>query len=573
MLIIYYIDIVLDAGHMVPMDQPAVSLSMIQNFIEGRSFISGLTKIGIIQNEQSAFEKKSECFCPTKDTISTSIIRNDSIQILTNRLKIHNRNHLWKKSKPKLLQSPLEQRRLDEEDETLNFPYHLSITNIIPMEDSVILYLHLQYTDPTYEKFNKLPTDLRNYHFDIRIEPGNRVVDVNIKLLEKHKYNLDIVIDGLNKKGIDYSFSVWIVDNYTKHSFLSSKRSMTTRVGCYNPLITQCCGRGTCVSSVFKSDLKFNQNAHCICDHSYSGDYCDYYQVEDPIKGISINVSAADTACPANSLILGTHLKASSTSPMDRIHSSAETHKYCQYSIETHNDVSNCCVSIEFLLYSKHINSWISGKQFNKLYKMSLSDLIKFDIINALELDDIKGNKVSITTKVGSIVPSFDDKIILNQTFSKSGSRYEHFSHREELNNLNNQSPPSLHQHNIVVLLSGESNTINRVTEELMHQRKNSHSSLLGGIVTSHIKPNHIIIVNHRFIKDKMMLGSSNTEEKTKTIQDFYGWTYEYYKFFHNYILDKFAYSIISIRFISILLIILLYFVNSIRYFYNIKIQ
>ena len=111
--------------------------------------------------------------------------------------------------------------------------------------------------------------------------------------------------------GYDYSFSVWMIDKHDiMNNIKTSRREMTIRVGCYHPSITQCCGRGICTindgdhnhSDGVRSIIK----PYCKCDVGYSGDHCDYYQVQVH-DGVMANISAFDSICSTTHHIIPVH--------------------------------------------------------------------------------------------------------------------------------------------------------------------------------------------------------------------------------------------------------------------------
>ena len=435
----------------------------------------------------------------------------------------------------------------------------LSSSSSSHLQQQSLQHLHPHYHHQIHNKV-MITHILENYRCELRIEPGNRTlpIPINIDLLEQNKWTLHVVVDEL-KGGHDYSFSVWMIDKYHHDRIInSSKRDIMIRIGCYHPTITQCCGRGICYppqkndGDVMLTSSSYNSRAKpsCKCDAGYSGDNCDYYEVR-VYADVTMNVSAADTVCSAQHLmsfhatgdvargmhqhhhhminrdnilnstttttattstnttankvakVLNSVVNSESTITSITIANANQSYQYCQ--LQIHHQY--CCLSIELMLLnmkSINNNSWLSSSRVAS-YKSYLTEILRHDIIADSLIH------VEFKLLLEAIKPSADDRIVFNITQGHTNTPYSLLSPHPpppvstQHQHIHSQQHNSHHlsyssYHPISMMICGDPKTVELIIEQIKQQRLDPTSRLRNGLVTAFMRPNHMIVVNHKSV-------------------------------------------------------------------------
>jgi carboxypeptidase D len=278
--------VVLNAGHMVPMDQPEIALSMLRTFVSGREFASGPSKVGV--------------------KVSSSVLC--SLSSIT--------------SVESGVPQQVQQRSLLESAGQSNIvQYYPVLMHAMPMEQEAFLRIRMQQLSSsslqmTSALMKQAWDSLATSSFYILIEPTDQVIRFNqnrtwMSALSGHQqhghnrlgsghghstnrsnnlhmgvhahaqnnHHLDLVITGL-QYGTVYTFSLhhdYDTAQMSRSLPASFARNVHMKVGCFSPGFEQCCGRGDCVLAT-NSEAKL---PHCQCDGGYSGAHCDHYAIAE----------------------------------------------------------------------------------------------------------------------------------------------------------------------------------------------------------------------------------------------------------------------------------------------------
>jgi hypothetical protein len=138
------------------MDQPKLSLAMIDMFMREKSFVTGVSRIPAVRNSNSTSET---CLCPLQPTFSS----NNSNSSRRYKGTVSSKYNNIKNKKRHIKAVPLMGRQLiqiDRDDEAnkdveneaklrasphLVLPYHLIINAAIPFDTSAMIHLRLQH--------------------------------------------------------------------------------------------------------------------------------------------------------------------------------------------------------------------------------------------------------------------------------------------------------------------------------------------------------------------------------------------------------------------------------------------
>eukprot|EP01039_Chlorochromonas_danica_P002152 gene2152-2348_t len=178
--------LVLDAGHMVPMDQPALSLRMISAFIQRKPLQDGLSPLGV------ADPIRQEC----------------------------SSRHLF---------APL--------SDVSNGNFAPVIAHSYPLQDGIQIRLRLQHLTHL--------TDLTIERALLRVEPGSYLIPLNELVFNSSHASVEVKLTGLIP-GQKYTLQVERMNKDSTVSHRLTRRTHEVTVGCYRPGFSQCCHHGVC---------------------------------------------------------------------------------------------------------------------------------------------------------------------------------------------------------------------------------------------------------------------------------------------------------------------------------------
>lgn len=298
--------LVLNAGHMVPMDQPEVALAMLQTFVAGRDFSSGLSKVGVTVSPSSMCSLNHS---PSGDTSVSSEPQPHRRSLVDNPQPGSNLQFC-----PILIHAtPLDKEvflriRMHPLSSSSSYSMMRSASNRL-MEQawdslaSSTFYILVEPTDQVI-RFNQNRswiTTLQNRGGDAVNNNSTGGTRGGHSLRPLHNHHLDIVVTGL-QYGTIYTFSMH--HDYDPAHLPSAlpaafSRNIHAKVGCFTTGFEQCCGRGDCV-------VTNGETPKCHCDAGYSGEHCDHYAVTgfDPV----MNAPTAGTGKNLRTPVAHTHV-------------------------------------------------------------------------------------------------------------------------------------------------------------------------------------------------------------------------------------------------------------------------
>jgi hypothetical protein len=330
---------VLDAGHMVPMDQPAVALSMIGTFLQNKRYaaVTSQNKLGVALDAPGTGNERCERTPSTggvpaaPDSSSGSAasplglgfwpssggVPGKVQHVRRQRVGRRNDHSAVVNSNPIVTAAQGGRQLLSEDDELrasgdgngarnstarslqqqATPAFSLVLGHVTPLNGSALAHVklvhqthaphlqHHQHTDHTAVR-----TALSGYQLALAVQPGNLIVPVDVATLLSKHLTADVVVAGL-QDGVEYSFSTVFIDQQGVKQ-AASKRVVTATPGCFNPSFVQCCGNGHCVSG--------SAQAYCKCDEGYTGAGCDVIAPHPQASTAAPHVLDTAVTCPAH---------------------------------------------------------------------------------------------------------------------------------------------------------------------------------------------------------------------------------------------------------------------------------
>lgn len=267
--------LVLDSGHMVPLDQPKIALEMIDRFVNSQPLSNGKSRVGISTNiKQNCLD-----FSGNNRSLS-SALEKPRVHRLRGKLQVHDRllqNEDFDKSDASMSTNYSSSRRLDRTYALRTHSSTITMAHVLPLDGAALV--KLRFTSRRTEN------QASNYHnltgMFIIVEPGNRKIPLHED--HHHLHGFDFTIHNLDN-GLSYNFVLaQEVQSADGSAFISlSHRHVSVIPGCFRLNFTQCCGNGECVAD--------SAAGVCECANGYSGMHCDHYSVV--IDGVTQNVSS-----------------------------------------------------------------------------------------------------------------------------------------------------------------------------------------------------------------------------------------------------------------------------------------
>lgn len=290
--------LLLDAGHMVPMDQPEIALLMLRNFAGLKSFATGVSKVSV------APASPSSPGLLTSTASSPSLCHHTSVSTLGGSGSTSTRGS--------------QRQLLDNVQPGSRVAYFPVLLHASPFEHEVFLRLRTQPVPSA-----STPSDVNRHHyhskhawealldssFYLLVEPGDRVLSFNRAWLRNTSHHhIDLLLTGL-EHGVVYTVSLHHdYDPQHLHLPLSFSRSIHLKVGCFVPGLEQCCGRGDCVTvsdGAQSGSAKAHNEPQCKCDTGYSGTFCEQYAVQAHVH--AVDHGHASPHSPRHSTESGSH--------------------------------------------------------------------------------------------------------------------------------------------------------------------------------------------------------------------------------------------------------------------------
>lgn len=548
-----YCTAVLDAGHMVPMDQPRIALDMISSFLQNKPFGKVVSKLAVsLSGSEDATISRCPRF-PSDDASATSGSSSAGASSAAPSTGLGGiMNSLWPSSsagaggggtassekkmrggprkgrgrrgfavstpQAQVSDSSLGQQR-DRQllEESSSPPFTLSIGHATPLNGSVLLHLRLTQTGAAYHQHQALHEGASNallsqQHFEIRVDPGQREVLVDVVELARRKFSTDIVIDNL-RDGTEYAFSTWWQDGRGNKQ-LMSKRSVLVKPGCFHPSMIQCCGRGECVPSSSGGEDHgggvSSGDTYCKCDSGYTGPLCSSYAVSTTgVSNAAKQITDAGVSCPAHTLHHAHILNSTSFHGKKKmsLESSSDATKYCQRSISVGGG-GGCCVSVGLLLQPRGSQSWAAPSMFQTKYRDIVSAALQQDIIGIISLGTTGGStRVSVESSTGAplqVLPGETAVVNRSSHSSSSPSSVGHHSVHTHAHHVHPSSKEAVaaadaHSHtvHVSIKLCGLNTEVDAEVRRLLQQLTDSSSALRSGLVSSHLKANYVVVVAH----------------------------------------------------------------------------
>eukprot|EP01041_Mallomonas_annulata_P003070 gene3070-6020_t len=352
--------VVLDSGHMVPMDRPKQALEMIKKFIAGQSLSNGDSRLGV--NSQPL---DSDCAAVRVSTVPRSDGGGGS--------------------------SSSSSSGNGQQQQPLSLPAPIIGKQPIPLDGAVILFVNA----PSHD----IEIDSKSYSLRIvaHSSSGSGLKAVTTAPL------LDATAKGVKVEGlangVHYVFTIHLQDGAGKLSLDTAVVISTP--GCYVGGYVQCCGRGRCSSSTSSNPDTVGGGGGilptspiCHCDEGYSGDRC---QDKDTTTGAG---AGGTVQCPATAYPFDTGRQVGTGTSTGggenmRYFVNESISQLCPL-----DDGLFCDLELELQFGVKSTLSWITSQEFPK-YRDSLQTVLCVDISNALQSDE-KGRTGSLHNDVAS---------------------------------------------------------------------------------------------------------------------------------------------------------------------------
>jgi hypothetical protein len=325
---------------MVPMDQPAVALSMIGTFLQNKRYaaVTSQNKLGVALDAPSTVNERCERttstggvpaapdssagsatsplglgFWPSSGGVPGKVQhvrrqrvgrRNDNSAVVVNPNPVVSAAQGGRQ----LLSDINEQKVSGAHSVARNSiarslqqqatpAFSLVLGNVTPLNGSALAHVklvhqthapHLQHHH--HSDHTAVRTALSGYQLAVAVQPGNLVVPVDVATLLAKHLTADVIVPGL-QDGTEYSFSTLFIDQQGSKQ-PASKRVVTATPGCFNPAFIQCCGNGHCVSG--------SAQAYCKCDEGYTGAGCDVIAPHPQASDAAPHVLDTAVTCPAH---------------------------------------------------------------------------------------------------------------------------------------------------------------------------------------------------------------------------------------------------------------------------------
>lgn len=208
---------VMDAGHMVPMDQPAVSLRMISAFIQRKPLQDGLSPLGV------ADPIRQEC-------------------------------------SSRHLAAPLSDVSHVDPGVVGGGNFAPVIAHTYPLQDGIQVRIRLQHLTHL--------ADLTIERTLLRVEPGSYLIPLHELAFNSSHASVEVKLTGLSA-GQKYTLQVERMNKESTASHRPTRRTHEVTVGCYRAGYSQCCHHGVCEAHA--------DGPKCQCDPGYSGEFCNRY--------------------------------------------------------------------------------------------------------------------------------------------------------------------------------------------------------------------------------------------------------------------------------------------------------
>lgn len=512
------------------MDQPLVGLSMINAFLQNQRFGSGASKLGVALSgpdddiharcprytpeganttDNEAYGSGNSAAPKTSSSLMSSLTfwpaAASEKKVRGGTRKGRGRRN-FSSTPPLQYTDPAPEQRQRQllEDSSAPPPYTLSIGHATPMNGSVLLHLRLTQTGISYHQQHQALHDeaaaaLLSQHFEVRVDPGQRDVHVDVAALVKNKLTTDILIDKLHD-GVEYSFTtLWQDAKGDKQ--LMSRRSVTVKPGCFHPAMIQCCGNGECVAA-----KDSGAGAYCKCDGGYTGALCSSYAVSKTgVTDSSKLIMDTTATCPAHPLHHAHLVNASIHSKKKVVLEETKEMKYCT-ATSSGSERASCCVSVGLVLQPRGALSWAAPAKFDVSYKSVVSSALRQDIVGSLQAHG--SAMVRVDSTVGSALQSLPgDTVVVNRTATHPANHpaaaHSHAAHtavkESILSHAIGPSAGDTHAHSVqvTVRLCGQDSEVNTDVQSLLQQLGDSSSALRSGLVSGHLKANHVFVVAH----------------------------------------------------------------------------
>jgi hypothetical protein len=325
---------------MVPMDQPAVALSMIGTFLQNKRYaaITSQNKLGVALDAPSTVNERCERtattggipaapdssggsaasslglgFWPSSGGVPGKVQhvrrqrvgrRNDHSAAVVNpnpvvtaaqggRQLLSDINELEASDVDGVVRNTTA-RSLQQQATPA---FSLVLGHVTPLNGSALAHVklvlqthapHLQHHH--HSDHTAVRTALNGYQLAIAVQPGNLIVPVDVATLLAKHLTADVVVAGLHD-GTEYSFCTVYIDQQGVTQ-PASKRVVPATPGCFSPAFIQCCGNGRCVSG--------GTQAYCKCDDGYTGAGCDVIAPHPQAGAASPHVLDTAVTCPAH---------------------------------------------------------------------------------------------------------------------------------------------------------------------------------------------------------------------------------------------------------------------------------
>ena len=480
---------------MVPMDQPAVALDMIGTFLQDRRFSTGQAKLGVAFGGPEEDPER----CPRFEGVGNGsdphrVAKKPSTSLISGLgfwRGAKGGQHMHKIRSDQ--RSYIKQHRVQKADgrqllEEITPPhppqqpldtYSLVIGHATPMNGSVLLHLRLTHKSIAahlhwYHKLDvaTLSKALSEKKFEIKVEPGDqRIVVDTYSFLQHHQLVGDVLIKDL-RDGVEYSFSTWVSDAAGVKQ-LSSRRTVQSTVGCFDPAIAQCCGHGQCVPGPPDS----SGDAFCRCDTGFFGPTCSSFVTHNDKSSTGSSRLDTSVTCPAH-FHHHVHIL-NSTSMVVPIHPTQLTATdYCPFSsLHSNAPQRTCFASIQMRL-SQTAKSWAPENNLDAHYKRLATDLLIADISNALlsAPKSLRENSPSnIQASFGQSRLSIDDSVVLGPGIEDDSGGVC-----------------------FTVYLQGSFETVHTQISSLLSQLREPSSVLRNGLISGRLDPARTTVIAHR---------------------------------------------------------------------------
>jgi hypothetical protein len=325
---------------MVPMDQPAVALSMIGTFLQNKRYAAATSqnKLGVALDAPGAASERCERtassggipavpdadsgsagsslglgFWPSSGGVQGKVQhvrrqrvgrRNDHSAAVVNpnpvvtaaqggRQLLSDINELEASDVDGVVRNTTA-RSLQQQATPA---FSLVLGHVTPLNGSALAHVklvhqthapHLQHHH--HSDHTAVRTALSGYQLAVAVQPGNLVVPVDVATLLSKHLTADVVVAGL-QDGTEYSFSTVFIGQQGVTQ-PASKRVVTATPGCFNPAFIQCCGNGRCMAS--------STQATCKCDEGYTGTGCDVIAPHPQAGAAAPHVLDTAVTCPAH---------------------------------------------------------------------------------------------------------------------------------------------------------------------------------------------------------------------------------------------------------------------------------